>query len=253
MNRRFNFTGRKRLTREHARVSLSSVQDSAPRFVAELSLDDLGLPPDAEVIVEAYRQMSLQRFEWGTLGQLRAPQDTTLSEFNDPAGVLFRVKVVGTGEAKGRLLAEADRIRPVEPEGDGGTKRPLLPVAAEKLDGEVWRLGLETDDPVLFIEKSLGDPVAIARTPAFAGLVYPAVIRIILGRITASDDYDPEEPTGWHSDWLKFAKQICGLAAPAPGDSFEQKSDWADSVARDFCRRHDLVSRLASQWEEESK
>lgn len=254
MNRRFNYTGRKRIPRELVTIAVASDPPTHYRFDAQLALDSLGLPPDALVCIEAYRQSVNQRFDFGTVVAPGPRNGTRLTEFPDVGGVLFRVKVVGTGDRHGHLLAEADRLAPRAPGDDEGTRRSLLPVAADDLQGEVWRLEAGSGDPVLFIERTLGDPVAISRDPAFASLVYPAVLQLLLGQIAAADDYDPDEPSGWHAEWLRFAADMAPDQAPPPtGANAEVIASWTRAISRAFCRRHDLVQKLKSRWEMEER
>lgn len=253
MNRRFNYTGRLRIEREQVAISLTRSDSQPARFEARLDISSLELPPDSLVFVEAYRQATNQRFAFGSFGQPSTPASTLLTEFSDPSGVMFRVKVVGTGDRKGHLLAEADRILPKNPGDSEGRRRSLLPVAADDLQGDVWRLEIEDGDPLLLIERSLGDPVAIARDPGFASLVFPAVIQLILREMLSSDEYDPEEPNGWHADWLRFASYIVpGMSPPAPNEP-DEGWGWIRAVSRGFCRQHALVARLLDRWEKEAR
>ena len=112
MLRRFNYTGRVRLLREDVKFKLKNESNGAWSFEATLALDEYELPNDALVAVEAYRQTSWMRFDFGTIGAILQPSDRQLTEFDSPEDILFRVRVTSPGtpeEPHGLLLAEADR------------------------------------------------------------------------------------------------------------------------------------------------
>src|SRR4030095_6528310 len=110
MSRRLNFTGRKKISRTDAIIRLLR-NDNTLGFVADLRLGDYQLG-DTEsaprVFVEAYRSASMlwKRFDFGRIGTIKAPAESSLEEFGAPDGILFRVKVSADGEYLGKLLAE---------------------------------------------------------------------------------------------------------------------------------------------------
>src|SRR5262245_39519614 len=110
--RRINSTGRKRIQREDARIHVRTGSDGVLAFDATLNLADYGLPADAAVFVEAYRQTSFMRFPHGTVAAPQAPPgvERRLTEFSSCDGLLWRVKVTSTGDRPGLLLAKGDRI-----------------------------------------------------------------------------------------------------------------------------------------------
>ena len=63
---RLNFTGRRKISRNHVTITVSGI-GGIESFTAELQLDRYGFPPTAAVIVEAYRQLELVRFDFGTV------------------------------------------------------------------------------------------------------------------------------------------------------------------------------------------
>jgi len=79
------------------------------------------------VFVEAYRQTSWMRFDFRTVGAVTAPKDCSLTEFDSPEDILFRVKVTQANDTH-VLLAEADRIPLTRPEPSDDKRIPLLPV-----------------------------------------------------------------------------------------------------------------------------
>lgn len=241
--RRINWTERLRITRDHAQISL--VPAEVPSFEAKLVLSHLQLPLDARVIVEAYESTNLVRFDYGTVGLLRAPADTSLREFESPEGVLFRVKVVGVGGLEGRILAEADKLRPQDVDADQAGRDPLLKPQGKDLGELVWKLEIDdgVDGPRFYINKQLGNWRELARTPAFIWMVYPEVLRQIL-RVAASDDRPQDDETCWQSRWLRFAGTITGTPSP-PDDELDadEREQWVEDVVQAFARQHQMRER----------
>jgi hypothetical protein len=175
--RRYNYTGRKAINRSDANMR---IEDGPLRFHAALALDNYGLLPDAKVFVEAYRQTNWMRFDFGTVGAVKAPGDLRLSEFDTREGILFRVRVTATANPEGRLLAEADQISPVHIKETGEeTREPLLPIKPADLGEEVFRVDF-SDRPILLINNQFGDWRALARSPFFVCMALPQTLREIL-------------------------------------------------------------------------
>ena len=204
--RTLNYTNRKRIRREDARITIRE-EKSGSSFSADLRLTDYELPSDARVFVEAYRQTQYMRFDFGLAGAVRIPADCSLTDFDSPEGVLFRVKVVTAADPHGLLLAEADQIRPRKASDDDENRIPLLPVVPEDLGDEIWRLEFDDQQTLLKVNSVLGDWRALARDPVFLALVYPAVVRRVLWRIVKEEDHyrDTGDNDDWRSRWLQFA------------------------------------------------
>src|SRR5262245_8716433 len=117
MIRRFNYTGRRKIVREHAQVTVNVPARGTPTFSADVELGGYRLPATAQVYVEAYRHTSMMRFDWGTIADCRGRNGTELYEFGTAEGVKFRIKVVEPAGASlhgrpAQLLAIADRLSP---------------------------------------------------------------------------------------------------------------------------------------------
>ena len=141
-------------------------------------------------MVEARLQTRWMRFGFGTVGAIAPAADRTLTEFDSPDGIRFSVKVTAASGHPGQLLAEADSI-PVRFPGEAEERRnPLLPVKSEDIGHEVYRLDFSNDPPILLVNRAAGDKDAIARSPLFMSIVYPAALREILNRIIHIEDLD---------------------------------------------------------------
>jgi len=112
MIRKFNYTGRKKIKRSNVRIDLMRDSNGQRFFSSGLKLDDLELPLNAHVYVEAYHRSGYRRFDFGTVGDRKIPPDRQLKTISDSAIPLFRVKVVDKSTSHGRILASVDKVRP---------------------------------------------------------------------------------------------------------------------------------------------
>ncbi|MGH3054121.1 MAG: hypothetical protein ACRDL7_03985 [Gaiellaceae bacterium] len=265
MNRRFNFTGRRKIGRADARVTVSVAAEGPPAFSAELDLSEYGLPNDAPVFIEAYRQTSLMRFPWGTVGDARPADGCELTEFGTGEGVRFRVKVVESASGNGhgrpaRLLAMADRLSPRRVVEAVEQAESLLAVEWADIE-EVWRLQFDqdgTDEPILQISRRLvTDRQALVRSEQFVSLVLPEIFRSVLERVLLTDgDTESESSDDWRAQWLRMARRLPGMGAPPPADDDhrEELEGWIESCVGAFARSFKTGRRFSEWWtgEEES-
>lgn len=241
--RRINWTGRRRITRKEARILLR--REGGLRFELVLDVATLSLPPDALVQVEAYAGAFVTRFDFGTVGLVRVPASTELTDFEDLDQILFRVKVLGVGPLASRILAEADQLRPFDPDEELSHRRPLLEPRGAELGEIVWRLEIdETKGPDFQLNKTLGvNWKDIARTPQFVWLVLPEVLRQIL-EVAVKADAEELSDDSWQRKWLLFAEAIPGAPREPEDVDDEQASEWASDVVAAFCRRHRMRDNL---------
>jgi len=126
MTRRFNYTGRERLSSdEFFAKTISEVP-----LIAALTLDLSRTPlaPQATVAIEAYAGTVTRRFNCGTVADLTVPSTVDLSALQTGGSIMFRVKVVNP--ETGLLLASGDRLRLVG-DGEDPKRRPLLSVRVD--------------------------------------------------------------------------------------------------------------------------
>lgn len=253
MVRRFNYTGRQRIRREDITIQITGDGPSPPSFAAQLRLDGYDLPASARVFVEAYRQTSWQRFDFGTLGEIREPRERRLSAFGSPDGILFRLKIVeaarpDSGRRPGRILAQADRIHPRL--SDEGKRRSLLPLDSGDFRDEVWQLEFDdTDAPVLKVSRDLvPDWRSLPHTRQFITLALPAILRCILTHILSNRPSDPEDFSDWRNQWLRFTVTLRGVSSPPQED--EAAESWIDDAVQAFCRHAGIARRFREWWEQ---
>lgn len=255
MIKRLNYTGRRRIRRDDVAIQVRDGVAEVPTFNATLSLGRYRLPAGARVFVEAYRQTSWQRFDLGTVGELRQPEDRRLSAFGSVEGVFFRVKIVEAAESgedgrPARILRHADRIRPRIQED--AQRKSLLPLDSGDFRDEVWRLEFdETGPPVLKVSHYLvRDWRSLPVTREFRTLALPSILRSILTRILLIDEHrDPEDTSDWRTQWLRFALALPGVSGPPLADSDVEQ--WIDEAVGAFSRHKQIAQKFQEWWRQE--
>ncbi len=244
---RLNFTGRRRIAKNHVTISVTGI-GGIETFSAEIELGGYGFPDSAAVIIEAFRQLELVRFDFGTVGSPALPTSCRLSEFGTLAGLRFRIKVVSTEEPRGRLLAVGDRITPRNAEQRSLTRVPLLAVRAQDLGREVWRLDF-SDEPLLLVNPRLVAKKQLVQSVEFQSLVLPEILRSILNRILLVEQIRvPEESDDWASRWLMFAESMPGVGSVPDVADPESDLDWIDAAISSFCRWRSVDKQFAGFW-----
>ena len=247
MIKRLNYTGRKTIPRAKFHITVLKTPEGR-EFEATLRFEDIGLPADALVFIEAYHKSDYMRFDFGTIGQQRPPTDRRLSVFYEGARLLFRIKVVSVGEAGGRIIAEADQIKPVSAD-DSRFKDPLLPVrTVSGMEDQIWRLSWSAGPVLELNNKEPEIKTLITADPRFKTLVIPQILRSVLIRILCSDmDGDIETEDGrMAARWLEFADSIYSGQPPDMADrDYASIENWADAVVAAFCRRN----RVLETWQ----
>lgn len=261
MIRKFNYTGRKKIPRSNITVFFEDISKVPYTFNAELSLDTLRLPGNAEVWIEAYDTSSYMRFSFGNVGNIRIPppERRRLTDIHSTDAVRFRVKVIDNTGKHGKILAMANGIATTGIQLQTSKKNPLLPVIYKDLEQEIWRLEYTPDGPFLVINNHLinyGIREHVRTDNRFLSLVYPSVVREILLRIFLSEEVFDTEGDDWRNDWLKFVTGIPGsadLPETEEDDSgkiqnIEGFLDWIDNEAVPaFCKKFDFKEKYQQE------
>lgn len=233
--RRINFTDRRRIVRDDIEIVLRK-QLTETAFDARLDLASYEFPPDARVFIEAYRQTTVARFDFGTVSVPQLPPDRSLAAFDLPVEMMFRVRVTAVSGRAGILLGEADRIRPREAANTPDRRTALLPPVPGDLGEELWRVDFSNSTTYLVINNQLPDWKTTAQDPVFRAFVFPAAMREILERVLFIERVTTtEDSEDWRSLWLRFATGLPG-SRPVPGDE-EKYEDWIDDAVAAFARK----------------
>ena len=260
--KRFNYTGRKSILLDDVQITVSNNAAAEPEVAAELTLGRYGLPPDSLLYIEAYRQSTLMRFDWGTIAGPKAPANCILADFGSPAGIRFRLKVVDFSQTPAgkpaRLLALADKIPAIMPHQQPGTPASLLDLVPADLH-EVWRLEFDDgSEPYLAVNKLLISNLAtFGRSDQFVSMVLPKVLRSILERILIVERYESSsDHSDWQQLWLSMAHTSLGAgAAPRPIvssggelENFPELDEWIDGAVDRFVDLAKLQLRFSQWW-----
>lgn len=246
MSRRFNYTGRRKLVRSDARIRVHEAVGGNPQsFTADVKIpSDSKLDPQARVYVEAYIGASSMRFDFGTVAAIAPPNDCSLTEIDEGAPVLFRVRVVDETQNVGRLLASANGIRP-EGEEDGKHRKPLLPLRSCDLGEEIWQLKYDADAGFeLAVNSRVPDIMERLKSDSILmGLVYPEVVRQIARRVW-EEGSNAEDDADWLVDWKIWLEELLGR--PVSMEDESEVDEIADDIARNFAARHKYASTMAA-------
>ncbi len=257
MIRKFNFTGRNKIPRKCTGVTLLNADKHPYSFDIEVDLSDFNLPKGALVYVEAYTRSSYMRFDYGTVGDFRIPACRELKDIEAGTTPLFRVKIVDKSSQYGRIIAIADKLHPEGIENTNKRNVSLLHVEfSEDLEGQVWKLDLTEDWPVIQVNNQISSIKEIAKSDdAFTALVYPDVVRQILNNIIEKDELDPKiDEEDWPSYWVKFVSSLPGVGSPPTGghsNIANEQSYWIENAVRGFCNEKHLLERYKKLYAEE--
>ena len=251
-SRRINFTGRKTIAAKHVGIAIGETAKHPVFQVSQLVLAPYGLPSDASVWVEAYREATCMRFQLGTVSHL-CLKELALAEFDTSDAIKFRVKVTSLSPPTiGQLLAVADRLTP---EQDKHGTTALLPVKPEPgLGQQVFRLTFD-DEPILHINDKIADWRDVVRSHRFTSLVYPQVLRLILDHILADDPLpDVDDSSDWRADWLRFVTSFPQMQ-PLPESDRDQALThaWVEDAVTAFCLQHNIYDKFSHDWNQGSE
>lgn len=247
MKRRFNYTGRTRIPRDHILITL--VEGEPPTFDAVLDLEEFGFHPDAHVVVEAYRQRFYKRFDFGNVTQRRRPADRKLAGAAGLEHLQFRVKVVDTESRHGKILGIADRLSPEE---ETETERKsIFPVLwSDEIGNAVWRVDFERQArPVLELNRLIGGiKEAFLHEPEMKALILPAAVREVFSHMAFVEETLTSAPEqDWEGDWLQFIYRFYPEEPPSPDASNADIEDWIDGAVNGFCDHFDPRSLVESR------
>lgn len=248
--RKFNFTDRNRINREMVKIKLKDEKSPNFKFDVKLSLDNLHVPKDSEVYLEAYYQTERKRFYLGMAGNVNIPEDRSLKEFASFNGINFRLLVVSAVKSK-KILAVADRLTPEKETDRIGTSgiKPILPVELDDEIYEAWKVQHGGDGPVLHLNRRIYNIKGRLQEDHYMRLmILPSALRDILNRMIYVERLIVEDEEGPHFDWLSFCRMLMGSEQELPildveDEDFEriETDEWIDKVVNNFCRKTELL------------
>jgi hypothetical protein len=263
MSKPLFFTGRKEIANSDVQIRLRETGGDATRFRARIELSRYSLVGDAVVIVEAYHNTYLQRFQVGTVGALETDRDYELKGLEVGDRPLFRVKVIGSNANAGRLLAAIDKINALTDDDAGGmgSLLPLIAKSREEMGDEFWRVNFTSADepePELWINREVNGLYAALQNqdPKLTALIMPEILRRILCGLVENGVPWTEE--GRLGQWLTFAKQFYPEEYEEWDEEDEddeaskeaarrKRRDWVNEVVKSFAALHRLFDRYHDQ------
>lgn len=175
--------------------------------------------------------------------RLPAPNEAQLTDFpREVATPLFRLKVIDPGDKRGRLLADARQIRPVNAGDKKETRQGLLYIGHQDLDGLVWDLEIDRAgfEPTLWIDSEADPTRELARDPKFIALVYPEVFRGVLTSLILDENSNTiDDETEWGHAWYQMALGLPDMAGESPPHADDDRDvlrQWIGQAARAFAR-----------------
>ncbi|MBM81265.1 MAG: hypothetical protein CMJ78_11825 [Planctomycetaceae bacterium] len=241
MIKRVNFTGRRRIPRD--RIDIEFFDTSPRSFTISIDFDDLDLPEDATVVLEATSAGStaIQRFELGLVPLVVQGGRHELTEIVG-ANVFFTVKVVDAADRFGRILRLAENVRPHRAGDDSERGRSgILPVECKDLGQELWKLEFGEQHVALLLNKNIPSLVDDLRSnPVVYALIYPEIVRrVLLEAIDENVDFE-EDDDRWAIKWLRFGRDLHPNRDRAPDaqDGNELIHEWVEEIVTSFCETH---------------
>jgi len=240
MRRRFNYTERKRITRDQIEIKLNRDGDTVESFSAKLNLNGMNLPLADRVYIEAYRRADVERYPFGTVDNIAPPDDTSLSRLRYQESLRFRVLVTDESGERGLIHALAEGIPAEE-----YRKRSILPVDFRDLGRRIWKIEFGADGPVLLLNEKVPGIYDLGKEPQFRLCVYPAALRDVLTHMVFVENaFSSEELTdNWTDDWIRFARALTTgdgdasviLDVNSPQFDDSEAMQWTDGVVNQFC------------------
>lgn len=253
MIRRFNYTDRIKIPRN--RIDIALFKDNEGKyFRAKINLDGLNFPSSAKVFIEPNYKGVYQRFDFGTVSNIKEPASTRLSELPETELAYFDISIVDESEKVGLLLGKARGI-PVSTNEMPNDRIPLLYVNPTDLKNQFWKLTFESSDddrPVLEINNRIPELYEKAKNDInFISLVYPMAFRQVITKIVENGEFEMEEDH-WITQWMKFIDGVLGIKSlpDAENDSgilTSEQETWIDECVNEYCKKFQLFEKFTAK------
>ena len=246
MQRTINHTGRRKIETKELQINIQEQNKGVPVFDVDFSLNREKLPDNASIYIEAYQRNTLQRFYFGTVGEIHKPENRELDQLDLTSPALFRIRIVDETDHLGRLVASAERLKP-EGDNDEDQRSSLLVVRSRPLGQQTWKVEFNTGGkPELCINSRIPDAIGqLKNNPQFQSLILPAAFRQVLMFFLWNED---EEEGSAAEQWMTFAEHISN-ERPQSNDPL-QLTAWVDDVVERFSEVFELCDILLHKLED---
>jgi hypothetical protein len=250
MIRKFNYTGRQKLT--HDRISVTLIDDRPYKsFSASINLIGLDLTDDAKIYIEPYFKSSFMRFCFGTVKKEIKPINTYLTDLPNSNIIRFKILIVDESKKHGRILRLADRIKAQNADESVNPNDSILPIDwSQDLNQQIYRINFKTDGPILEINKRIDNRLELMRTNImFRSLILTSIIKEVTSKILPEINNIQEGEETWQNIWLRYIREILHVNIDANID-YEEESDldyYVEEVVSAFCTKFKLRSKFQNQ------
>jgi len=261
-SRNFNYTGRMLIPQECIDARLSEIHRKAPllelEFNWELKPTLKEISHSARVYVDVWKAMSFMRFDYGSFGNFKQPDNVALSELDSWTSADFIVRIVDEGV----LLAVSKKHTVSLAQPDLKSRRSLIIAECEDLGERPWKLDVHetiTIPRLVFNEKwwnkssSQGKP--LSEDSKVMGTIMPSVLEGMLNYLMIhlkSDLHRWFEDPGWKGAWIRFARSQLPNSKPPEYNENENDetefirdtAEWIAEVVQAYCETKALTSNL---------
>ncbi len=240
MIRRYNYTGRKKLS--EIRIN-EWAKKGTKYFEVICDLRNSGFPDDAKIFVEPYFKSSFLRFDFGTIARFQPPANTDISNLPTTDQLWYRVKIVDENAKHGLILGTAD-IQGIPVDSPHSGKQSILPVDFTELGNRIWTLEFRSDRPTLAINSLLNEFGIREKVKQadFFTLVYPEVIKMIALKLTGEAGFYDEDLSGWQAEWMRYFKEVLQQTQMPVQDDEKSVEEWANDMSEAFARKSQVIN-----------
>lgn len=246
--RKFNYTNRARILREHIQLTLTKQGDDASVISGSVDLSEFNLPTHV-LIVEAYARGVRERFDCGP-AEGKVDIHIELDARFDLDSTMLNLRAVSIAPLTvGKIGAAARQVAP-DVLDEQGRVRPLLPFGvSDNLGQRLWALELDDTRPIVRINRQVGNWQSFAVDADFRAYV----LTEIAGQIALWlwNNRDQVEDGGIEADWARYFR-LLGQDLEAHGadtsadlwvagvqDAFASKFGWLERWLEGLGRNDD--------------
>lgn len=242
---KLEYSDKKQLDCDRVHIQLHKI-DNRLYFTISLYLDGLELNPEYNVHTKAHYAGETQRFELGTVGNLRTQQFFEINDIHNTELLYFDTMIVAKDRCfKGYIYNSRVGVKDCVK-----TKtESILPVNAVELNNQFYKVSYGPLGPVLEINKKIPNIRQLAESNHLCRLtMYVPAFKEILRNIMFSD-YDGNDDSCWESKWIKYTRtQLRVLDTPSLGKTSkeltEEQEEWIERCADQLSSQKKLLENL---------
>lgn len=244
-----NFTERIDLDSDDFVLVTYEDADGQPTLdVQDIRLAQHEIEPDADIVLEVFKQNTKMRISCGTVASPYFPKGESLSEFDELNSYNIRARVVSNNpQHRGLVLAVAERIR-------GGNSleaqpsKALLRLQKIELGSAIWRFRSDGSGPILLMNKQIENSDMVLNSAMFRALVLPEFFRQAVLWV-AQSVASAQEENSVVNNWIQYLTIIgCELDILDRPESDqvdqEELEEWAADCAALFAKDIGALSTL---------